>query len=255
MGLTSYNYYDHVPSDIRIDHAYLDSRKTKSQQYLDNLSEWTANQEMELNLDKSKYMIFNFTKDYAFSTRLHLNGVQINQVKETKLLGVILRDDLSWKSNTEHIIKKAYKRMIILKRLYQFGIPRQDLTEIYILYIRSVLEQSSVIWHGALTVGETKDIERVQKVALRLILKEDYTSYKASLQITGLLTLEDRRKFLCLNFAKKCLKSDATKDMFPLKKIIRDTRKPQIYKVPFARTSRFANSAIPYMARLLNNQT
>ena len=177
----------------------------------------------------------------------------IDQDKETQLLGVTLRDDLSWKSNTANIVKKAYKRMIILKRLYQFGVPREDLIQIYILYIRSVVEQSAVIWHSSLTVGETRDIERVQKVSLRLLLKEEYVNYKGALHITGLQTLEERREFLCLNFARKCLKSDATKDMFPLKKTFRNTRKPQKFQVPFARTSRLANSAIPYMAKLLNN--
>ena len=255
IGLENYDYKAHVPSDIAIDHAYLDSRNCKSQQYLDNLAEWTESHEMQLNLEKSKYMIFNFTKDHAFSTRLYLNGSKIDQVKETQLLGVTLRDDLSWKSNTANIVKKAYKRMIILKRLYQFGVPREDLIQIYILYIRSVVEQSAVIWHSSLTVGETRDIERVQKVSLRLLLKEEYVSYQGALHITGLQTLEERREFLCLNFARKCLKSDATKDMFPLKKTCRNTRKPQKFHVPFARTSRLANSAIPYMAKLLNNHS
>ena len=142
--------------------------------------------------------------------------------------------------------------MIILRNLFQFGVPRNDLIHIYILYIRSVLEQSAVVWHSSLTEGERLDLERVQKVALRLILKEDYLSYSHALEITGLPTLESRRKHLCLQFAKKCVLSEATKDMFPLNQHTRGTRKPEKYHVPFARTDRLKNSAIPYMARLLN---
>ena len=209
---------------------------------------------MELNASKSDYMIFNFSHKYQFQTRLHLNGSFLEQVGKKKLLGLTIRDDLSWKSNTEEIIKKAYKRMIILRNLFQFGVPRNDLIQIYFLYIRSVVEQSAVVWHSSLTEGERLDLERVQKVALRLILKEDYHTYSHALQLTGLPTLESRRKSLCLSFAKKCVQSEATKDMFPLNEHIKKTRKPEKYYVPFARTDRLANSAIPYMARLLNNE-
>ena len=54
----------------------------------------------------------------------------IEQVHEAKLLGVIIRDDFSFKSNTEFITKKAYKRMIILKNLYKFNVPISEMIEI-----------------------------------------------------------------------------------------------------------------------------
>ena len=176
----------------------------------------------------------------------------MEQVEKKKLLGLTICDDLSWKSNTAETIKKAYKRMIILRNLFQFGVQIDDLIQIYILYISSVVEQSAVVWHSSLTEGERLDLERVQKVALRLILKEDYISYSHALRFTGLPTLENRRTHLCLQFAKKCVRSEATKDMFPLSQHTRMTRQSEKYHVPFARTDRLKNSAIPYMARLLN---
>ena len=197
-------------------------------------------------------MIFNFSKHYQFNTRLKLEDRVLDQVHETKLLGLVLRDDLSWKSNTRFITKKAYKRMIILKNLFTFNVSIEDLVEIYLLYIRSVVEQSAVVWHSSLSKGEQLDLERVQKVALRLILKEGYTTYSEALKATGLDTLKARRNKLCLNFAKKCVKSDLTMDMFPLNKKIVNTRNPEKYYVSLARTDRLGNSAIPFMARMLN---
>ena len=82
-------------------------------------------------------------------------------MQETKLLGLVLRDDLSWKSNTAELIKRAYSRMLIIKNLVKFDIPLVDLVQIYILYIRSVMEQSAVVWHPAITKGEQRDICRV----------------------------------------------------------------------------------------------
>ena len=110
-------------------------------------------------------MIFNPSKNHQFNTRLQLEGHVIEHVHETKLLGVIIRDDFSWKSNTRYITKKAYKRMVILKNLFHFKLPIIEMLEIYSLYIRSVVEQASVVWSSSLTEGEQLDLERVQKVA------------------------------------------------------------------------------------------
>ena len=72
---------------------------------------------MKLNAEKSKYMVVNFTQNYQFNTRLTLDNTLLEQVKETKLLGVVLRDDLTWQSNTDLIVKQAYKRMLLLHKL------------------------------------------------------------------------------------------------------------------------------------------
>ena len=84
-------------------------------------------------------------------------------------MGVIIDNNLSFKKNTQSIIKRAYKRMIILERLYEFNLPVEEMVNIYILFIRSVLEQSCVVWHSALVEDDHTALERVQKAALRII--------------------------------------------------------------------------------------
>ena len=118
-------------------------------------------------------MVFNFTKNLKFNTRLNIDDIKLDQISETKLLGLRIRDDMSWKSNTNELTRKAYSRMMIIKKLIQFNVPLAELIQIYILYIRSVVEQSAVVWHTSITNGEQKDLERIQKVTLRLILGEN----------------------------------------------------------------------------------
>ena len=142
--------------------------------------------------------------------------------------------------------------MVILHNLYDFKLPIEEMVEIYIMYIRSVLESSAVVWHSSITKGEEIEIERVQKVALRIILKENYECYDRALNITSLETLKERRTQLCQSFAQKCTKNENTKAMFPLKPINVHTRDHDKYFVQHATTARLANSAIPYMQRLLN---
>ena len=96
-------------------------------------------------------------------------------------------------------------------------------------------------------------MERVQKVALRIILKEDYLDYRNALNLSQLSTLKARRAKLSINFAVKCTKNERTCDMFPLRDQNVNTRNPELYEVTRAKTSRLANSAIPTMQRQLNS--
>ena len=191
---------------------------------------------MKLNMDKTNYMLFNFSTKYQFNTRLNVDGSKTDQIHQTKLLGLVLRDDLSWKANTEELTRRAYTRMLILKKLYQFNVPISELINIYILYVRSVVEQSAVVWHSSITKGEQRDLERTQKVALRIILKDSYTSYPEALKLSGLDTLSERRSKLCLNFAKKCTTSEKTSEMFPLNKKVVNTRHHEQFNVTHTRT-------------------
>ena len=126
-----------------------------TQDNLNKICEWTNNKKMEINTEKSKYMIINFTNNYQFNTRLKLEQDLIQQITQTRLLGVILDDQLSFQSNTDFLVRKAFKRMCILAKLYEFSVPLKDLVKIYTLYIRSVVENSAVVWHSSLTQGQT----------------------------------------------------------------------------------------------------
>ena len=142
--------------------------------------------------------------------------------------------------------------MTLINKLYEFNVPIKDLLQIYYLYIRSILEQSCVVWASALTQGEIRQIERVQKVALKNILKEKYHSYEKALQLTNITTLQERRNKLMLSFAKKCSENVETKHMFPKNEKITNTRISEKYKIPHCNTERLRKSAIPSMARILN---
>ena len=253
IGLSSYNFKENVASDIIKNGYFLPPGNLKTQTNLNKIADWTSENKMLLNVSKTKTMNFNFTNKYQFSSRLSMNGKVLETISETKLLGVIVTDTMSWDPNTQYIVKRANARMRMLHKLVEFSVPMEDLVNIFILYIRSVLEQSCQVWHSSLNFDNLTDIERVQKNALKIILKDQYISYDHALTKVGLESLVERREKLCLKFAKACLKNDNVKDMFPLNDSIdQDVRDRNKYKVTFANTGRLKDSAIPYMQRLLN---
>ena len=145
--------------------------------------------------------------------------------------------------------------MIILRKLYEFDIPQEDLVLIYCSYIRSVLELNSNVWFSSITNEERENLERIQKIACKIILKENYENYEKALETLKLKSLSERRQMLALRFAQKCLNHDRFRDLFPLNDANVDTRNSEKYVVKFASTDRLKESSIPAMQRLLNRNT
>ena len=201
---------------------------------------------MLINENKTKNILFNFSKNFQFTTQLILNGKPLETVDKMKILGTIITKDLKWDQNTSEIVKKANARMTLLRKIASFNPPREDLKTIYFLFVRSILEQSAVVWHSSLSKENSIDIERVQKSAVKVILGANYKGYKKSLDILEMQTLEERRKELCLKFAKRCLENPKLKETFPVnkRKHSMQLRKPEKYKIHYAKGERLKRSPI-----------
>ena len=102
-----------------------------------------------------------------------------------------MNEQLTWHSNTDHSVKKAYTRIVLLHNLFDFGLPMTEMINIYILYICSILESSVVVWHSSITQSEEKKIERIQKTVFRIILASENETYEQALRVAGLQTLKE----------------------------------------------------------------
>ena len=99
---------------------------------------------------------------------------------------------------------------------------------------------------------EREQLQRVLKVACRIILKNDYINYNQVLQILDLLSLSDRRQMLAKRFASKCVKDERFKDIFPRNENNLGLRSGEKYLVKFCKSDRLQRSSIPLMQKLLN---
>ena len=167
VGLTSYNIRRHVPSDIPTDYLYIPPENLKTQQHFQEINQWTAAQKMQLNTQKTKNMIFNYTNNYQFTTRLNLNENNIEVLDSTKLLGTLISNDLKWDLNTKEIVIKANKSMQILRKMSNFGASIKEMKEIYFAFVRSHLEKTATLWHSSLT----KKTKMIWKECRKLLVK------------------------------------------------------------------------------------
>ena len=95
---------------------------------------------MKLNIEKTNFMLFNTSKTKDFDPILQMEGAEVNLVEHKKLLGVHLTSDLKWQKHVDEMMKKAYSRIWILKRLSHLGASEMDLIDTYNQQVRSLLE-------------------------------------------------------------------------------------------------------------------
>ena len=233
-----------------------DSNQIQAQ--LDRLCNYADENQMRLNNDKTKVMLFNPAKQWDFMPEIVVGGRNLEVVEVYKLVGVQISSNLKWDENTEYITKKAYSRLWMIKRLKNLGLSTASLLEVFKMQIRSLLEFGAVVWHSMLTDQNSREIERVQKSALAVILGPSYVCYENALAQTALERLDDRRVKLSLSFAKKSAKHPQHSSWFKRQQenVHMNTRTIKPTFIPTqARTQRLLKSPIPYLTQLLNNDS
>ena len=162
---------------------------------------------MQINSKKTKIMPFNFTNKYDYIPSFFINGKKLDVVYESKLIGVIIRSDCKWSSNTKYITSKAKSRLWFIRRLKSLGASVETLLDAFKLFVRSKLEMAVPLWAGALIKKDKDSIERVQVAGVKIILGNNYTDYIKSFEKLNLDTLAVRIDEICLKFAKGCTKN------------------------------------------------
>ena len=104
--------------------------------------------------------------------KLILNNYKIKRVKNTKYLGMIVDDSLTWEDHIDYITLKINRGIGIIRRVRQF-IPEKSLLLLYQTLIDPYFRYCSTVWGQC---GETlKDkLQGLQNRAARSIAKVKY---------------------------------------------------------------------------------
>ena len=245
------NYHERTKKCIKPDENVL-------QHELDRFHQETTENNFVTNQNKSFVMIFNKSRKLAFSPEFTLGSSGILEVKKTlKILGVHIQEDLKWGAQIENMVKKASKRIWLLRRMKKLGVDEQTMTN----YWRSEglvhLEAASAVWTGGITRAQQGDLSRVQRRAVAALTGrhtrgEEYAGICARLGLES--DLVARRRRLATTFARRTAMGTKSrhKDLFTRLPGGMRTRSGRTWQEPVCRTRRYLNSAVPYLTRLLN---
>ena len=166
----------------------------------------------------------------------------------------MLQTNLRWDSHTEYICARAASRLWTLRRLRALGLDTRILFNVYAKEIRSILEMAVPVWHSGLTLKQSKDIEKIQRISFSIILGLDM-SYRRKCELLGTQTLAQRRMVLCSRYIQRAAKSQKFSDLLHVNSTRYDMRPGKKKFTEFQCTSNRAfMSPLCYLTRLLNSE-
>ena len=223
---------------------------------LDNLMQFTDDNKMVINKKKTLIMSFNFRTSLDFPPELTIGGSEhLEVVRHTKLLGIVVSDDLKWNQHVEYMCKRANSKIWLLRRMKIMGIEPEVVADYYLKEIRSILEFGVACWNSNLTVLLSDQIERVQRICVNVILcdSEWEIPYEVGCTLLSIEPLFLRRKELCIRFVQKASKSPLHEDLFSRNHGVNTRQDQKVYREFSFRRDRFRDSPLCYLTRLLNS--
>ena len=224
-----------------------------AQSTVNEVVNWSFRNRVKLNTEKCKELRISFTSDCNFPPVV-IGEERIKLVKDAKLLGVTISNDLTWNAHITEATKKAAKRLYFLVQLKRARIPQKDLCLFYITCVRSVIDYAAPVFHYALPAYLLQELERVQKRAMRIICPG--IEYQQALAQMSLPTVAEHHQNICMR-TFECIISDSNhklrKLLPPLFKSNYNLRHARTFTLPRCKTNRFKNSFFMASSRIVNN--
>ena len=76
---------------------------------LDYMNIWLKLNKLSLNAQKTKLMVFHGKQKHVDEINVQINGTKIERVESFNFLGIMLDENLTWKSHIELVDKKSQK--------------------------------------------------------------------------------------------------------------------------------------------------
>ena len=117
----------------------------------------------------------------------------IEQLSTTKYLGVKIDSHLFWEQHIGFIVSKAHSKLFAIRRI--MSLPKNVTETLYKSLVQPLLDYCDVAWSPGARKRVDK-LERVQKLAARIILGAPMTTKTAELYKTlNWSTLDQRRRY------------------------------------------------------------
>jgi hypothetical protein len=152
---------------------------------------------MIINYAKTKEIVFHRPHPSKFSIQPSFESIEL--VRDCKLLGVYLRDKLSFVKHVNYILACCNKSFYLLKTLRDGGMPLAELNVIFCSLIVNRITYCLAAWGGYLTLEQAGKINAIFKRARR------YGFVDCEYDVVGMLALSDSKMFRSIQMEHHCL--------------------------------------------------
>ena len=113
---------------------------------LAQVQEWLTLNQLTLNIKKTNFIIFkSHKKRLRRDLRLTLNGTVLQRVEDSKFLGIVIDQHLTWKNHIDYITKKILRITGLLCRI-RFYVNQTHLKMLYNSLIYPYLHYGNIVW-------------------------------------------------------------------------------------------------------------
>ena len=142
---------------------------------LSRLNDWFCANKLSLNIDKTKYVLFHKAKSRdnlpLVLPDLRINNAKIKEENSLKFLGVMIDENLTWKTHVELVENKVSKSVGILFKASRF-LNANCLRSIYFALVHPYINYANIAW-ASTNKTYLKRILGKQKQAAKLLSSED----------------------------------------------------------------------------------
>ena len=151
-----------------------------------NIPTWCGDNFLDLNIQKTKEVIFDFRRKPAIKHPLEINNMQIEIVSVYRYLGCMLDNRLSFAQHVEIQVKKASKMLYYVRAMSKLNVTSSIIALFYNSVISSALNYANTIFYGSLTNQLRYELSRPWKICKKLLsdsanLTENETLYHDNL--------------------------------------------------------------------------
>ena len=214
----------------------------------ENSIKWFNSNFMKINPDK--FQIMCMTSVYSseeLPSRITISGHELKNEDFVQLLGITIDSKLTFDRHIDGICKKASRQLNILRR-FQNALHLKEMTLVYNAFVCSNFNYCPIVWHFCSTASIRK-MEKIQERALRLLHKDNTSTYEELLRKSKQATLHVKRLRLIAQEVFKSiyqLNPAFMRDLFQPKVINHNLRDENKLVMPSFNTLKYGKNTFTY---------
>ena len=153
------------------------------------LCDWSRATSLTFNSNKSCVVSYHLPRSVPVIFDYCLDGQSIDHARTCKDLGVVFTDTLTWSTQVDTVLKKAYNTLRMIKRVFPGATtPTHVKRKLYLSLVIPILTYCAPVWRPSL-IKDITSLEKLQRRATKYIMFDFQLDYKSRLTALKLLPL------------------------------------------------------------------